>query len=463
MKEFLRNTGIVLLGALFLCSPALYNAFPLVYPDTGAYLVSGFEGLVLPDRPIMYGLFLRHISMKFSLWFPIFLQCILVALMLYIMLREFLRSQERFFLVYMSIILVLTAATGLAWYTGQLMPDIFAPLLALSFVYFLFAKKLEVFKVIFISFLFILCVSVHYSHFLLSVLISVVLTCLGLFYKLRKRDFIPFKRIAIVAGLSGLSWLYILSINYWYDNDFRLSKGSHAFLMSHYIETGVMAQYLKENCDKPELKNCKMCIYKDSLEMCSGNFLWCYPSTLYKTGGWIDTREEYNYIFRQMNSNPRYFLKNMYCSFRFGLSQLFLNKVGNGLGAITGELPPGPHIKKYFLWEHNTFMLSMQYLDRLPPLFDTINNCQNLLLILSILLFIYYFGYTAHNDPESAVIKFILFFVILNSFATAGINIPHERLQCRVVWLVIFFSMILLANKKESIRAAVRRLFGSGQ
>jgi hypothetical protein len=73
----------VLLGSLVLCFLAFYNKYPLVFPDTGTYVLSGFTGQVPKDRPIIYGLFLRHISLWESLWLVILFQGVLLSLTIF--------------------------------------------------------------------------------------------------------------------------------------------------------------------------------------------------------------------------------------------------------------------------------------------------------------------------------------------------------------------------------------------
>ena len=79
---------LFLLSLVALLWPALYNGFPLVYPDTGAYISSGLRLSVHPDRPVGYGLFILFSSMGISLWFVVVAQ----ALMLNWLIRRLCRK-----------------------------------------------------------------------------------------------------------------------------------------------------------------------------------------------------------------------------------------------------------------------------------------------------------------------------------------------------------------------------------
>lgn len=72
--------AFIFIVAVLLCYMGFYNRFPLVYSDTDSYMEMGFNNHVLPDRPITYGLFLRHVSLSESLWLVVFAQGFLLAI-----------------------------------------------------------------------------------------------------------------------------------------------------------------------------------------------------------------------------------------------------------------------------------------------------------------------------------------------------------------------------------------------
>ena len=119
--------------ALFLLSicfvliwPALYNGYPLVYSDTGTYIAAGYTKEVPVDRPIIYCLFVRHMSLSHSLWFVLIAQVILVVYVIYMLVRRF--AVKNVLLLSTLIVLVLSFTTSISTYTSQIMPDIFSAL-----------------------------------------------------------------------------------------------------------------------------------------------------------------------------------------------------------------------------------------------------------------------------------------------------------------------------------------------
>ena len=59
------NLILIGIGIFFLLIPAFANGFPIMFSDVGAYIGSGFSKTVPIDRPIVYGLFIRQISMAY--------------------------------------------------------------------------------------------------------------------------------------------------------------------------------------------------------------------------------------------------------------------------------------------------------------------------------------------------------------------------------------------------------------
>ena len=62
---------------------AIWNGFPLVFYDTGAYLVEGLQGAFLVERSPVYSLFLAATGSVFSLWPVVILQSALTAYVLW--------------------------------------------------------------------------------------------------------------------------------------------------------------------------------------------------------------------------------------------------------------------------------------------------------------------------------------------------------------------------------------------
>jgi len=121
--------------------PAIYNGYPLVYSDTGTYISSGFSGVVPVDRPIIYGWFVRYMSLSHSLWFVLLAQAVTVFFEIYMVARRFISGNTVF--IAMLITCILSFTTGLSNYTSQIMPDIFSALSIMGFAVILTAERMR--------------------------------------------------------------------------------------------------------------------------------------------------------------------------------------------------------------------------------------------------------------------------------------------------------------------------------
>lgn len=454
MKQYLKKFCVVLFGAFIICIPVFYNGYPLLCYDSGTYIRSGFLGSVSIDRPLGYGLFVRHSSMAFSLWFTVYAQCVILSGVLFILLRNFIKS-DKFNFLFIGLLTILTFFTNVGWCAGQIMADIFTSIFILSFINILLTKKMDIMHIIFLAFIFIIGCTTHFTNLLIAITSSIILLLCIILFKTKIQEFnFYFKRVLLVCSFTIVSFFACLLINYTHPEGggFRLSKGSHVFLMAHFVQAGTMEEFLKENCNKPEFKDCKICLCKDSLETSLDEFLWTWDGTLQKTGGWQGSEQEYNFVIKKMFSDINFIVKNIYLSVRFGITQLFSCKVGDGIVVLDKNTPPAIEINKYFHDELNSFLHSKQnsepYLDKN---LETINNYDTILLVFSAFGILYYLFYYKSRNKEFFLGILIVFFLCLNAFFTAGLNAPCPRFQSRVAWLIPLFFFIIIYNHRTYI------------
>ena len=216
------NIGIVLFGAFISCIVAFINNYPLVYPDTGSYIYSGFSNLVFDDRPIFYGLFLRHISMAASLWCVIIMQGILVCYIIFITLGMFFSAQKRKY-VFISIIILITLTTAFSYTVSILIPDIFSAISILCFINLLLNKELNKFHKIVIASLFIFSVSTQFSSLPILMLLFGALGLIWFYMKMKKRPigFIS-KNLFLTFMLFLICIFMIPSIHYLFNKEFKI-------------------------------------------------------------------------------------------------------------------------------------------------------------------------------------------------------------------------------------------------
>lgn len=447
MRFFKNDFGLIFIGAIILLLVSLYNGYPLVYSDTGTYLYSGFDKFIPWDRPIEYGLFIVLFSLKISLWLVVITQNILTSFAVF-ELSKFLIKKEILAKSFLLIISFLTFFTGIAWYSNQIMPDLFTPILIISLFLVLYNQHISKIKFIALICLLLFSSLVHFSHVLIAFTLFFLISIIE-FVKNRNVFIlsIGFKRLSIVFLFLCLTLFLMPLINYSIEKKALFSKGSHVFIMAHLCDVGILEQFLKEKCTEKEYSDCKLCKYKDSLPSNLDGFLWENNSILLKTGGFDNSKVEYNKIIFGTIKSPKYLLINVSKSFLNGVSQLANNEIGSGLIPFD-KSTPCDQIKWRYPNELNNYLNSRQNRRNGIDLnFKYLNAVNLLVLILSFFLLIIIFTSKICKILEIKTVQFLMFSVIsiiVNSFVTAGLNTVCERFQARVVWLLPFALLIVL-------------------
>jgi hypothetical protein len=448
--------GLIYLGVgtLILSIIGLYNGYPLVYSDTGTYIESGFEKYIPFDRPITYGLFVSLSSLGHSVWVVITIQNLITAFVVYETLKLFFKGKEYFSQVYYSVLLFLVIATGIGWYTNQIMPDMFAPLLILVLYNIMLGDNKPIYTKIILYVILIFSLVAHFSHLLIGTSLIAIAILLRLILKNSLRH-ISLRRLYLIGVLILVSWTIIPSVNYWLERQFILSKGSHIFLMAHLNDTGILQKFLNENCSSPEFQHLKLCSYKDSLPPDLASFMWT-DDIIQKTGGWINSEDEYKTIINETLKRPKYLLLNIYRSLTYGFIQLTKNDIGQGLTAYKEGSPPYRFLELWFPYELNNYKNSKQNKwDGIGLEFDFLNTISNMLLVLCLFLCIVIFtGKLQFEVSKNSLqlLVFVLIAIVLNSFITAGLNSPGDRFQARVVWLLPMAIIIFLIDNSRLIK-----------
>src|ERR1700685_2102230 len=78
--------GVPMLAAIFL-GVAVWNGFPLMFYDTGAYLDEGLSGAFLVERSPVYSLLLFFAGGGFSLWPVVILQALMTGYLIALVAR----------------------------------------------------------------------------------------------------------------------------------------------------------------------------------------------------------------------------------------------------------------------------------------------------------------------------------------------------------------------------------------
>jgi hypothetical protein len=300
---------------LVLLAPALWNGFPLIFPDTGGYLARPFDHTLEMGRSAFYGVFLA-LGIPFDFWPNVVAQAALTLWVVHLTLRAYGLGGRPLFAL--GAVLVLAVCTPLPWYAGQLMPDIFFPVAVLA-LYLLAFRHGDLRQWERITLMFAVAFSVA-SHMALLGL------CIGIVAVLRVLSRIPAlalpsPRLMLPAAALAAGIAFSLFTNLAVAGKFAFTPGGESFLFGRLIDDGMIARYLKERCPDPSVK---LCAYANKLPAEADDWLWGSETPFYKLGGWQDyAAEERRIIADTLLLYPGEHLKN---AIRAVLWQLVLFK-----------------------------------------------------------------------------------------------------------------------------------------
>lgn len=434
----------VLLGSLVLLHAGFYNGFPLVTSDTGTYLNSALTMTVPDDRPITYGLFAWVSGLHFSLWFVIFFQCLLLSGLLLRFIREF-APRHPHPAAHLALLVLGVWATGVSWFSCQLMPDIFTPIGLLALVLVLLGRARTPWERAGWLALLLLAGMMHTSNLMTFSLLTVGVGLVGWrggwFARglLRPRDW----RLVTAVALAG--WLALPLLHATLGGGFTISRASPAFLMARLSESGVLERFLDRECADG---NYAICAYRDKLPNDAITFMWDGNSPLNQAGGWNATHDEYQRIIRRILSSPRYYPYLASEAVQATFRQLTHVGLGDGLTPFRENTNPYWKVGQYRAYELKEYLSSQQ--NRGALVFTGLNERVYLTYVLALLAALAGLSSAAVRRavgaPTAVLGSILLLGVVANALVTGALANVLDRLQARVAWLLPFAVLVVAAE-----------------
>lgn len=269
-----------------LMTPALWNGFPLIFPDTGGYLTRPIEGTLGMGRSALYGLFL-YAGVPFAFWSNAIAQAALTAWLIVLTLRAQGLGGRPW--LALGIVAMLTVGTSLPWFAGQLMPDILFPAAVLALYLLAFhAGQHAMWERFALAAVIVVAIP---SHMAAAGMCVAVIAALWLLPRI-KQFALPKPRLWFAAGAVAAGVALCPLSNLAITGSFGFTPGGSSFLFGRLIEDGIVARYLNERCPDPSLR---LCAYKADLPDGADGWLWG-DTPFYKLGGWEDYADEEKHI-----------------------------------------------------------------------------------------------------------------------------------------------------------------------
>lgn len=424
----------VLAGALLLLFPAFYNGYPLINPDDGTYINSGFLVQVPEDRPIIYGLLLRLFSINgISLWIAVFVQSLTVSWLLLKIISQ--NTQEKTFLKAIVIYLFLSFFTSLSWVTSEIIPDICTPIVMMC-LYLIIINKETKFNTFLLYGIFLTASATHMSHFLMFISIIAVLFFVKKYF---------FKREQVQRVKRSLITLAILSFWATVMNASVYSNSKHIFLMASMLDKGVLKSYLNEHCND---NNYKLCKYKNTMSSDPNWFLWSSNSPLYLEGGWSATKNEYNEILREILTTPKYFGQFTITSIQYTWKQLLDFKIGDGNIPFKEDNPVYWAIQNHVQRDLNVYTNAWQHQELITPKLELPNKIIYYTVGISLLALLIMMVIKRKTIPLNlSLLVFLIFIsILINAADCAAFAQVNGRYGSRMMWLIPFCEIVMLMS-----------------
>lgn len=419
----------ILTAALLLCWPAFYNGYPFAYGDSASYLDTLDPRKAFWARPVFYTLFLFPFHWRLWLWPAIYVQALIMAHLLYLVLRGLcpaIRPET-----YLGLVGIVAALSSLPWFISTIMPDVFTGAVVLGLYLLGFAAdrltRLERGYVVLLTAGAIAC---HLSHIPLAIGLLVVILVLQPWLVQGARFRV------LVAAPVALAVVAHLAVNAYARHEVSLSPASPIFLLARLIGDGPALAYLEDTC--PE-RHFKLCAYLDDIPPDSDTFLWDKDSVFMRAGGPALRDEAREIVAGSLETFPAWALGNMALN---AVRQFFDMGTGDWLVPNAPSDRVSQYIAHFFPNAAEDYAGSRQNTGRIPLIALRVSHALFALTGLTASFFLMLEFARRRQMRPVALFLVILAGLIGNAIITGGLSAVHARYQSRIIWLVVFYAAV---------------------
>jgi hypothetical protein len=427
--------------------PAIYNGFPLLYPDSMTYLDdgrivaravflhkrSGYYGM----RSFFYSLGILPFHWNLTVWPVVVLQSLLMAYVLWLVMRAVVPRWR--LPSYLALMLVLSATTSLSWYVTLVLPDFLGPAVYLCIFLLVFASetlsRLEKASLYLIAWW---GITSHATHLLLAAGLWLLLALLTW---LQKRPQLAYLRAVGSVGIVLLAAAAAqLALHGYLYGEPSLNGQRPPFLTARVIADGPGRWYLEKHCGEVKWV---VCDHLKNLSSDPDNLLWGSDGlwqNLSDQDGKRLMREEMPFVLATLRTYPQEQFSRSAANF-WGQLQTFgyddLDPSSWVLDEFDTVLPAAKQ----------SYMRSRQARNEMPlELFATIQNWTVLvsLALIAVLMPMVSFGRTAGRALLTGLSVVVFATVVANALITGTLSMVEDRLQSRIVWLVPLLAGLLV-------------------
>lgn len=440
------GAGLVFLSLMFL-SVALWNGFPLIFYDTGAYVLEGLGHVFLVERAPVYAELLFLAGGRFSLWPIVILQALTISYVILEVARIEVPNLNLFGLVLIGA--GLSLLTGIAWYAGQVEPDIFTPVVILGCWLMLFrSHRLSRAGGRWVLALTALAVASHPSHLGLQ---AGILIC-GLLLKLALRWYPRLPRPDLRRGFLGLATALglIVAGNFVLTGNFFISKSGSVFLFARLMQDGIVQRLLADTCPPAGEAKWQLCALKERLPHNANSWLWGEHSGFQALGGFASKRQQTESAAMIAESLWRYPVMHIRAAVRETVLQFFSFKTGDGIEPQKSIVEP--NFRRVIPAQIPAYRQARQQRGELR--FKTLNLIHVPVGAMSVLglLLLLQRGVVRRAWDEASLPALVLVGLIGNAVICGTFSNPHDRYQSRVIWLPSLVLLLAVSRDRRALQ-----------
>jgi len=450
-RPFNEVLGVVLLTPILL-SVAAWNGFPIIFYDTGAYMLQGLGHLFIAERSPIYSAFLAAAGGATSLWLVAAAQCLITAFVIVAFARA-IRPQMSLWAL-LAIGAVLCLATGLPWYAGQIEPDCFVAVAPLAIYLLAFhGDGLGGLRKTLLVVAATVAIACHSSHVALAAGLLVVLVAMRLAPTAWiEANALPRPRLALAVTSFVVAILSIYAANYIFTRHVFFSRSGMVFLEARLMEDDLIAPVLDSDCPQAGYA---LCPFKDRLPAHADSWLWTggITSPFHKAGGFEKRGKESALLVRE--SIERYPLENAIVALQDAALQFFWFQTGDGI--VPQEWVLNREFKIAIPRQLNDY--DHAYQQEGAIWFLPVNLVHIPVAILSLgALYLLLRNAIRRRDWRGTLLPaFVVLALMGNAFVCGVFSGPHGRYQSRIMWLPTFAVALMAWPRIEA--EAQRRLW----
>ena len=428
----------VLVSSVMLSWVALYNHAPLVFSDTIAYatapLRSEIPGFVSP----YYGLLILPLHQGITLWPVVFFQGAMLGHLVQLVIRCVSNgSIENVFYKNLLVIAGLSLFSSLPWITGEILPDVFTPVVLLGIFLLAFcADQRKHGERWYSAILTTMGIAVHISHVPIAVgLIVLVLVLQRKFAPAQVRRSRPLLLVLPLFIAVGS----MLAVNWYHSRALSLAKNGNVFLLAKWIDEGPALSYLEHSCQTVKYE---LCAYLGDMKgLTHDDLKWGEGSPFRKVGSSFDELEPEarRIVWGTLKTYP---VEILYRSLGDAGRQILRFQAGDGLTPRYAGLV-APRLGEVFGPALETSVLeSKQGRGRLPIAEFRFLTTVGIIFGLVLCLWSFIAWPEALPTRLIALQIFVVAGVAFNAIVTGALSGPYDRYLARVIWLILFVGLV---------------------